>query len=182
MGKRERTGSLFLFISPCLLFQRPKTRTMEARIRRVIEEKLKEEEWQDCFLVDLEIHGKKVEVYVDCDEGVTFDRCKRLSRHIEAFLDEEGYLEGKYWLEVSSPGVDRPLKMLRQYARNVGRSLKWSLKDGSEFEGELVRVDGDTFSIKRPDPEKPKQILEETLTFGDIEKAIVQISFKKKKK
>ena len=155
---------------------------MEAQIKSLIEEKLKEEEWQDCFLVDIEIHGKKVEVYMDCDQGVTFDRCRRLSRHIEAYLDEEGYLGGKYWLEVSSPGVDRPLKILRQYARNVGRTLKWSLKDGSAFEGELVGVEGSALTVKRPDPEKPKQTIEETLTFEDIEKAIVQISFKKKKK
>jgi len=86
----------------------------------------------DCFLVELILHpNDKLEVFIECEGGVSFSHCKQVSRALEEVLDSEGWLGERYVLEVSSPGIGRPLKHHRQYDLNVGRKLKLQLKDGS---------------------------------------------------
>lgn len=93
-------------------------------------------------LVDLEIKGRVgnqvIKVFVDEVGGITLDRCVYLSREIGDVLDIEDPMPGRYRLEVSSPGVHRPLRTARDFQRNIGRQV-WV-----EFEeqGSLVRVEG----------------------------------------
>src|SRR5690625_6104146 len=65
------------------------------------------------------------------DSGMTLAKCQAFSRHIESYLDETLVLGEKYELDVSSPGLDRPLKLVRQYHNNIGRDLKVWLEDGT---------------------------------------------------
>lgn len=103
-------------------------------------------------LVDLEVagsHGRPVvRAYVDTVEGITLDECARLSRLLESELERSGVVPERYVLEVSSPGIDRPLTRRAHYERFVGRKIDVRLYvkcDGrKKYVGTLERVeDGD---------------------------------------
>jgi len=80
------------------------------------------------FLVDAAIRnesgGKLVQAYVDTDNGITIEECAEISRELAHELDRENLIQGSYRLEISSPGIDKPLKLLRQYKKNIGRRFK----------------------------------------------------------
>lgn len=82
----------------------------------------------DVDLVEVEVRGARgsrvVRVIADADGGLDLDLIAELSRDIGDLLDEEDLVDGRYTLEVSSPGVDRPLRTLRQFRRNVGRDVR----------------------------------------------------------
>ena len=69
-----------------------------------------------------------IRIYIDHDEGVTVDDCARVSHGVEGLLDVEDPIPGEYHLEVSSPGVDRPLFVERDFARHVGADLEVTLR------------------------------------------------------
>ncbi len=69
--------------------------------------------------------GRRIlQIFVDTDSGITIGQCADLSRELAARLDELNVLDEPYELEVSSPGIDKPLTMFRQYKKNVGRTFK----------------------------------------------------------
>lgn len=103
-------------------------------------------------LVDLEVagsHGRPVvRAYVDTDGGITLDECARLSRLVEAELEASGTVPERYVLEVSSPGIDRPLTRRKHFERFVGQEIDvrlYAKRDGrKKYVGTLERVeDGD---------------------------------------
>ena len=123
------------------------------------------------FLVDLAIQvenrSRVVQVLVDTDTGISIDACAGLSRELGPVLEDAGLFEGPYRLEVSSPGLDRPLRMLRQYPKNIGRRFRVRLRAGEapqEFRGRLTAVEGALLTFEpdeRPAVEIPfEQILE----------------------
>jgi ribosome maturation factor RimP len=99
-------------------------------------------------LVDLVQRGhgatQVVEVYLDNATGVTVDLCTEVSRELLSAVDAGGIIEGSYRLEVSSPGIDRPLRHPWQYPKHVGRQIRVRLNTPGghrEVRGELVRAD-----------------------------------------
>jgi ribosome maturation factor RimP len=166
---------------------------IQMQLEELIRHKLEEAEWADCFLIELIISPlKAVEVIIDADEGVNFDQCKKLSRFIENWLDgvdEEnpqgtgkGILGDDYTLEVSSPGVERPLKFTRQYPRNVGRTLEVLDTEGVKIEGVLTAVDAEKITleweeIRKEGKKKIKEMVTRELPFGKIKRAIVMVKF-----
>ena len=83
---------------------------IEAKIESLLQDKFKEEGFTDCFLLEVKLHAnRKLDVFIDSDTGITFGKCQTISRYLEQYLDEEGWLGESYVLEVSSPGVGRPL-------------------------------------------------------------------------
>lgn len=156
---------------------------IEQQIERLLQEKFQEEAFQDCFLVELKLHpNNKLEVFLDSDTGITFETCRVVSRHLEAVLDAERWLGEKYTLEVSSPGVDRPLRLRRQYAKNVGRKLKVKLSDGNTKEGTLVDVTDEHVVLEekvrvQDGKRKKTQTLQTEIPFNQIEQAKIQVSF-----
>ncbi len=136
----------------------------------------------DYYLVDLEVSpSHRIAVYMDGDEGVSLDVCTRVSRILEAFLDEEPTLGGVYTLEVSSPGVNRPLRFARQYAKHAGRTLQVSFDTGETIEGVLHLVTPEMITLEiKPKSKKNPSILRE-IPFGDIKEAYVIITFGEKK-
>lgn len=96
----------------------------------------------DHFFVDIKIlPGNKVQVFLDADDGIKIDTCANVSRYLEQYLDEEKPLGEKYILEVSSPGMETPLKVLRQYKRRIGREVKVVKLDGERIDGVLKSAD-----------------------------------------
>jgi len=101
----------------------------------------------EAFTVDVVLRGERtskvVEIYVDSDRGISLDECSAISRALSEKLDELDLIPGRYRLDVSSPGLDRPLKQQRQYKKNIGRVCKVKyMVDGrkSVQEGRLESV------------------------------------------
>lgn len=106
---------------------------LEKKIRNVIRPVIDQQELK---LVDLELtggqRGRTVRVFVDKVSGVTVDECSALSREIGVLLDVQEVVDGPYRLEVSSPGIDRPLTADWQFVKNRGRDLKVAFEDGDD--------------------------------------------------
>ncbi|HTX20084.1 MAG TPA: ribosome maturation factor RimP [Bacteroidota bacterium] len=110
------------------------------------------------FLVDVAVRGERgssvVEVFIDTDRGVTADECASVSRRLSADLDRLNLIPGRYRIEVSSPGLDRPLKLPRQFSRNIGRHLRVvSQAEGgaAEIDGVLKEVSAASLSLQTKD-------------------------------
>ena len=156
---------------------------IEERIVDLLDEKFGEEEFADCFLVDMKLHpSRRLQVFVDSDSGMTFEKCQRLSRHLEKYLDEEAWPGQKYVLEVSSPGVDRPLKFRRQYPKNIGRKVKVKLAEGREAEGTLTAADESGITLeekvrRKVGKRKKTELVSVNIPYEEIEETIVKVSF-----
>ena len=148
------------------------------KITAIAEERFKESDLSDCFIVDIVPNNKKLDVFIDTDEGVKFWQCQKLSRAIEAYLDESLDLGESYTLEVSSPGITRPLMFKRQYPRNVGRKVEIMLKDRTKIKGKLTEVKEDEIIVESKG-QKKRDIIINNIQFDDIEKTKVLISFSK---
>jgi ribosome maturation factor RimP len=112
----------------------------------------------DAYLVDVHLNrGHRrlvVQVLVDTDAGITIGQCAEISRRLGKILDEDTKVDGSYELEVSSPGIDRPLKLLRQYRKNVGRTFRVTKNDAGargQIEGTLEAVEGDELTFRTGD-------------------------------
>lgn len=154
------------------------------RITLLLEEKITTDElFSDCFLVDMELKpGKNLHIFLDADSAITFEKCQKMSRFLEGYIDTNGWLGEKYTLEVSSPGIGRPLKFLRQYQKNIGRNITATLLDKSQKTGTLVSATADKIALEEivieKDGKKKKEIVQTTeIPFETIEKTIVNIVF-----
>lgn len=112
----------------------------------------------DFFLVEVEIKGNKepvVWVYIDADDrGVNMDECAEVSRELSFLMDAHDMFPGGYRINVSSPGVTRPLSDKRQYSKNKGRKAKVKYKVDGEYlkiEGILQDVDENDIAIEQED-------------------------------
>ena len=137
----------------------------------------------ELFLVDVVVSGSqkknKVLVLIDGDEGVTIDQCATLSRKISADLEEKDIMDGAYRLEVSSPGVEFPLKFERQYPQHLGRKVKVTFNDGSEKTGKLLEVGNGVLKLDEERKEGKKTSWQEVqIKLEDIKNMIVLVSFK----
>lgn len=134
------------------------------------------------FLVEVVASAKnlsKITIVIDGDHGVTIDDCGELSRAVSARLDELDFGTNRYVLEVTTPGLDHPLKLRRQFSKNVGRGLKVHRRDKSIVMGKLDRTDEQGIVLKSEMKEGKKVIETEfAVPFESIEKAFVMISFK----
>jgi len=116
---------------------------LKEKIRKLAEEVADQE---DLELVDLELtRGRKVvlRVFIDKEGGVTIEDCERMSRALEALLDVEDPIKESYILEVSSPGLDRPLKGRHDFIRNMGKLARIITKDKVEMQNFFIgRIEG----------------------------------------
>ncbi len=133
----------------------------------------------DLYLVDVELKGsagnRVIWIYVESESGnVSLDRCVDISREINFLLDAGGWHGKKYTLNVSSPGLDRPLRDIRQYHSNKGRNVRVKyLSDGEEIvsEGKMTGVTDSKITILT---ENKKEL---QISFPDIVETYVLASF-----
>ena len=156
---------------------------MEVReIQEKVELFFQENALNDCYFVDAIIKGKKIEVFIDRDGGISFDICHKVSRVLEAILDESGAYGSNYTLDVSSPGVGSPLKLQRQYKNNIGRTIEILVGD-QKLEG-LLKDAGDegitvTMEVVVKDGNKKKKVLVDNLyKYAEVRSAKIKVSFK----
>jgi ribosome maturation factor RimP len=152
---------------------------IEKRATQLAEEKLAE--WPDLFVVSVKMqpNGKLI-ILLDGDNGIGIDACAQVSRYVGFKLEEENTIDHAYTLEVSSPGIDMPLMLHRQYDKNKGRNLAIKMADGSKKEGTLVAVDQDNITITEKIKVKGKKAeeVETIIPFDQLTETKVLISFK----
>ncbi len=132
------------------------TEGIQQRLEELAREQLADEE--QYFLVDVKVQPKKkLQVFVDGDNGITIDKCAEISRYLEKQLDEEGIAGNDYVLEVSSPGMNNPLKVLRQYKRRIGSEVEVVLYTGEKLEGILRSAEENNIALEVPMSKKEKK-------------------------
>lgn len=142
---------------------------------------------EDYFLVDLKVlPGNNIKVILDADSGVSIDKCVNYNRFLYKQIEADGlFPEGDFALEVSSPGVDEPLKLDRQYRKNMGRLVEVVLKDGSKKEGKLVELTETGLVIEETRGKNPsgkptgkkKETVIHNIPFTDVKTTKVQVVF-----
>ena len=126
----------------------------------------------DLWGVELLQQGKYslLRIYIEREEGVTIEDCEKVSRQVSALMDVEDPIAGEYTLEVSSPGMDRPLFCIEHYSQYVGIEVDLKLRrplDGRrKFKGQIIKVSGDIVGLL-------VESSEYDLEFSDIEKASI---------
>jgi ribosome maturation factor RimP len=135
---------------------------------------------QGVFLVDIRIKPtNNVKVFLDADNGVSIDKLVQLNRRLYKDLEESGFFPGgDFSLEVSSPGLDEPLKLHRQYVKNTGRNVEVTRKDGIKNEGKLISVTNDEIILEEEKGKgKKKEVVRHTISFDNIKTTTIQIKF-----
>ena len=152
---------------------------LEKRVRELVEEKLTDR--PDLFIVSIKILNlANVTVLLDGDNGLGIHDCAMVSRHVGFHLEEENAITDAYTLEVSSPGLDTPLVLDRQFQKNIDRTLAVKLTSGEKIEGVLKSATDAEIVLNINIKEKGKKIRNEdkTIVKSDIVEALVQVSFK----
>lgn len=146
----------------------------------LVEEKIADR--PDLFLVDVKmLPNRKLIVLVDGEQGIGIADCAAISRFVGFKLEEEEVITEAYNLEVSSPGIDTPLALTRQYTKNIGRNVGIKMLDGAKREGTLKSIDNDNIIIEeKVKGEKGKKavIEENAIPLSQVAETKVLISFK----
>ncbi|HTM67157.1 MAG TPA: hypothetical protein VL093_12595 [Flavipsychrobacter sp.] len=136
-------------------------------------------EGTDIFIVNVKIKPvNNIEVFLDADDGLSIDKSAKVNRKLYRLIEESGlFPDGNFSLEVGSPGIDEPLMSVRQYKKNIGRTVAVILaEEGQEKTGVLKEVRDDEIVLETRIPKK-KETKQEVIPFTDITKIVVQIVF-----
>lgn len=153
--------------------QESQVRIIENRITDLLAEE------PDYFMVEVSIKPtNNIKVFVDADQGAAIDRLTKLNRVLYRWLEESMFPDGNFSLEVSSPGLDEPIKLHRQYLKNIGRYVEVLEKEGEKKEGKLLSVSGNEIIIEEIKGKgKKTEIVQHTIPFKQINSTTIQIKF-----
>ncbi len=149
-------------------------------IRQLAEEALPD---SSLFIVHIytSLSGRKqsIKIKIDGDQGVSIDQCAQISRKVGRQLEEMDLIENKYQLEVSSPGLEHPLSIDRQYPKNIGRLLNIEMNDGKLMKVRLDDVKNGKLTVSAVIEEKRKEVFLDPIEIplDSIKQAKVLISF-----
>ncbi len=132
------------------------------------------------FPVDVKITpGNHITVLLDDDDGITIDKCSQVNKALYKYIEDTAIFgDSNFSLEVSSPGVGEPLKLHRQYKKNIGRSLHIVMNDDSVKEGKLTNANEEEITIEEKEGKGNKAITKQiTIQFNQIRHATVLITF-----
>lgn len=132
------------------------------------------------FLVEVRIKPtNNIKVFIDADHGVQLSELINYNRKLYKELEESGFFPADdFSLEVSSPGLDEPLKLHRQYKKNTGRYVEVNLIDGAKKEGKLIESTEDGIVIEFEEGKgKKKEVKQESILFDHIKNTKIQIKF-----
>ncbi|MBA3648569.1 MAG: ribosome assembly cofactor RimP [Chitinophagales bacterium] len=149
---------------------------LELRIKELVKALLEE---KDGYLVDLKLYAQEVQVFIDRDPNITIADCAYVSRTLEKELNKEFAFSEEYALEVSSPGLDQPLKVIRQYKKSIGRKVDVILVSGEKKLGILIHADEEKIILEETNlskikNSKPQQI---EIPFLSIKSTSLVITF-----
>ena len=132
------------------------------------------------FMVQIKVKPtNNIKVFLDGDHGLPIEKCTYFNRKLYKAIEEEAWFpEGDFSLEVSSPGVDEPLLLKRQYNKNVGRKVQVTMLDGNIKEGTLITVAEADILVEWTEGKGKKALQQQLLIpFENIKSTIVQIQF-----
>ena len=132
------------------------------------------------FLVEVRIKPtNNIKVFIDSDEGIILSDLIQYNRKLYKIVEESGLVPvDNFSLEVSSPGLDEPLKNHRQYKKNIGRHVHLTKNDATVLEGKLLDVSEEGVVIETETGKgKKKEIKQEAVLFTDIKTTKIQIKF-----
>lgn len=135
---------------------------------------------EDIFLVSIKIKPtNNFKIFLDADSGLGIDKCIKINRALYKIMEEMGmYPDGDFSLEVSSPGLDEPLKLLRQYKKNIGRDVELITNEDIKKEGKLTAVSDENITIEYTEGKGKKAVLKsDEIPFDVIKQTKVQIKF-----
>jgi len=128
------------------------------------------------FLIDVTFRGNEnnqvIEVFIDGEKNITAEDCAQISRKMNSVIDEKQLITSRYRLDISSPGVDRPLSFLKQYQKHLNRQFEVTImvdENQESIKGKLVKIEGEMLTFLAGK--------ETVINFNDIVKAKVLISF-----
>lgn len=160
------------FPSSFIMTQESQIQTVEKLIGPLLE--------GDIFLVAIKVKPtNNIKIYLDADRGLGIEKCIRINRALYKIIEEMGlYPDGDFSLEVSSPGIDEPLKLLRQYKKNIGRTVEVTTTGDVKKEGRLCGVTDENIVIEYTTGKgKKAETKEEAIAFSEIRQTKVQIKF-----
>ncbi|MFI5154712.1 MAG: ribosome assembly cofactor RimP [Chitinophagales bacterium] len=141
----------------------------------------------DYFLVEARIKPtNNIKIFLDGDQGITIEKCVQFNRALYKKIEEANFFpSGDFSLEVSSPGLDEPLKIYRQYRKNIGRPIEVMLTDGTRKEGKLLEVTEDGIIVeelpvkKNPHGKMVKNpvLMNHSYLFNNIKSTKIQVVF-----
>ena len=147
----------------------------------VVEKKLSEllTELPGYFLVEISVKPtNNIKVFVDADQGAAIDQLSRINRALYKWVEESLFPNGDFSIEVSSPGLDEPLKLDRQYLKNIGRMVEIVLKNGLKKEGKLISVSENEVIIEEEIGKgKKKEVVQHIILKEEIKTTKVQVKF-----
>ena len=120
-----------------------------------------------------------IKVFLDGDNGISIEKCVQINRKLYKFIEENAfYPEGDFSLEVSSPGIDEPLKLYRQYLKNKGRIVEIIFTDGSRKVGKLIDASEKDVLLEETNGKGKKTIIQQVvIPFENIKTTTVLIQF-----
>ena len=137
-------------------------------------------ESEDVFLVSVRIKPtNNIKVFLDADSGLSIDKCVKVNRQMYRTIEENAwYPDGNFSLEVSSAGIEEPLKMLRQYKKNIGRNVEVILNDDSVLEGKLMEANENLVQLELIEGKNKKAVtVVKDIPFDQIKQTTVLIAF-----
>jgi len=181
--KREQKFPLFIFYKYFYFFFQKKATVVESKIEQLLLKKFEEEEYSDCYIIEIVQNNIKLQVFLDSDSNMDFTKCRKLSRYLEEHIDENQWLGEKYVLEVSSPG-NRPLKFPRQYKKNIGRTVEVLTNEEEKINGEIIEVNEEGIVVEykvriKEGKKKRTEMMQTPIAFDNIKKAKIRFSFSK---
>jgi len=131
------------------------------------------------FLVEISVKPtNNIKVFVDADQGAAIDQLSRINRALYKWVEENLFPNGDFSIEVSSPGLDEPLKLDRQYLKNIGRMVEIVLKNGLKKEGKLISVSENEVVIEEEIGKgKKKEVIQHIILKEEIKTTKVQVKF-----
>jgi ribosome maturation factor RimP len=167
---------------PSSIFQKSETTMTTSTELEKIEEFVKQfiAKTPDLFLIEVKnAPGNKITVLLDGDKGVTIENCTAVNKVLYKFIEETGLFgDNNFALEVSSFGVDKPLKLFRQYKKNLGRKVEVIFNDGTRIEGTLTDANEENITIEEKTGKGNKMTTKKTtILFNQIKHTTVLITF-----
>lgn len=167
--RRERSRSL-------LYFNTMSENTTLAVVKKMLEPLLT----GDIFLVDMRIKPtNNIKIYLDADNGLGIEKCIKINRALYKNIEETAlFPDGNFSLEVSSPGIDEPLKLHRQYEKNKGRNVEVVLNDGTVYEAVLSGISENGIQLVITEGKGKKAVTKQLdIAMADIKHTKVKIKF-----
>ena len=177
--RRERIRSLLLLsklsFTPFveLMNAENQAKTIELKVLELLNED------PGYFLVEINVKPtNNIKIIVDADQGADINHLSKINRALYKWVEENLFPNGDFSIEVSSPGLDEPLKLHRQYVKNIGRYIEVVLKSGIKREGKLIHVSDDEIEIEEEKGKgKKKEIIQHKISKDEIKSTKIQIKF-----